>query len=48
MKAEQTTEADYIKKYAEGFITVRSASVICNKNRENLEIFKEIYTQDAG
>ena len=47
LKGEQTTGADPIKKYAQVFITVRSASIIYNKNRENLEIFKEIYTQDA-
>ena len=47
IKDEETTGANFVKKYADGFITVRSASVIYNKNRENFEVFKEISTQEA-
>ena len=45
IQGEEATGADFVKKYANGFIT---ASVINNKNRENLDIFKEIYTQETG
>ena len=48
LKGEKTTSADPIKKFAESFITVRSASIIYNKNKENLEVYKEIYSQDQG
>ena len=48
LKGELNTDGDPIKKYAETFITVISASIIYNKNKENLEIYMEIYTQDPG
>ena len=48
LKEEKTTSADPIKKFAERFITVRSASIIYNKNIENLEVYKEICSQDQG